>query len=154
MLNVHATGGSAMMKAAVEAASASSSKPLMIAVTVLTSISTDVLTSELGVQISPEQLVVQLARLAKESGMDGVVSSAREVLRLRQYLGDSFVLVTPGIRMPGDAVGDQVRIATPGNAVRDGASYLVIGRSVTAADSPSEKLELILRDIQTALHPD
>lgn len=154
MLNVHATGGSAMMNAAVEAASASSSKPLMIAVTVLTSISADVLTSELGVQISPEQLVVQLARLAKESGMDGVVSSAREVLRLRQYLGDSFVLVTPGIRMPGDAVGDQVRIATPGNAVRDGASYLVIGRSVTAADSPSEKLELILRDIQTALHPD
>lgn len=154
MLNVHACGGSAMMSAAAEAAAAVSQVPLMIAVTVLTSISADVLTKELSVTNSPEQQVLQLAHLAQSSGMDGVVSSAREVLRLRQSLGSKFVLVTPGIRMKGDTAGDQVRIATPGNAVRDGADYLVIGRSVTEAESPVEKLELILRDIQTALHPD
>ena len=154
MLNVHASGGSAMMQAAVDAASEAAKKPLMIAVTVLTSISADMMNKELGIENSPEKQVLKLAQLAQASNMDGVVCSAREVLRLRQALGDQFVLVTPGIRMQGDAVGDQVRIATPGNAVRDGASYLVIGRSVTAAENPQEKLQLVIRDIQTAFHPD
>lgn len=135
MVNVHAAGGSRMMRAAMEALEGRHQRPLLTAVTVLTSMSADDL-REQGMQDSPMDRVVTLARLAQASGLDGVVCSAQEADVLRRELGDTFLLVTPGIRLPGDAAGDQRRVVTPRDAIKAGASYLVMGRSITGADDP------------------
>ncbi len=147
MVNVHASGGSVMMKAAREALQPYGDKaPILIAVTVLTSMGEDDL-SELGVERSAAEQVSHLARLAEDSGMDGVVCSAQEAEKLRAERGDGFLLVTPGIR-PRDSVGDdQQRIATPEEAVRMGSNYLVIGRPISRAIDPLAAL----RDINRAL---
>lgn len=146
MLNVHALGGRAMLSAAREAVTASAHRPKLIAVTVLTSMGQQDL-SEVGVMGSPEEAVMRLARLTQDCGLDGVVCSAREVSGLRRELGDDFLLVTPGIRPANAAVGDQVRVATPADAMRDGASYLVVGRPITQAADPLQVLAQINSEI-------
>jgi orotidine-5'-phosphate decarboxylase len=153
MVNVHASGGSAMMKAAAEAARDASSasghpRPLVIAVTVLTSMDNDGL-AEIGVTRPMLEQVVHLARLAQSSGLDGVVASPQEVGAIRAACGKDFQIVTPGIR-PADQQGkdDQARTLTPAQAIAAGSSYLVIGRPITAAPDPKQAAEKILATLQ------
>lgn len=142
MVNVHASGGSAMMRAARAAVEAASHRPLLIAVTVLTSMSSEDLT-EMGLSPDPAEQVKRLAVLARDSGMDGVVCSAAEAQMLRTQFGSQFVLVTPGIRDASDVSADQKRIVTPEDAIAAGSSYLVIGRPITAAVDPGARLDEI-----------
>lgn len=146
MVNVHALGGRRMMAAAREALDNVSQPPLLIAVTILTSMGEQDI-HEVGLTGVPADNVARLATLAQESGMDGVVCSPQEVAMLRRQAGDSFRLVTPGIRPAWSAKGDQTRITTPADAVRLGSDYLVIGRPITAADEPMIALESIEREL-------
>ncbi len=151
MLNVHASGGAAMMAAARDAvgrtaAEAGLPRPLLIAVTVLTSLSAGDLAA-IGVNASPEEQVLRLARLTQAQGLDGVVCSAREAAALRRALGPGFALVTPGIRPEGSAANDQARVMTPPQAIAAGADYLVIGRPIAAAPDPQAALDAILASI-------
>lgn len=147
MMNVHASGGRGMMSAARDAlAGGSGRRPLLIAVTVLTSM-TDADIAEIGMGGSVAENVARLAQLTAASGLDGVVCSAQEAQRLRAALGKEFLLVTPGIRLAGEATQDQKRVMTPEDAIRLGASHLVIGRSVTKAKEPMEILDAISRGI-------
>lgn len=148
MLNVHASGGSKMMLAAREAVDKSNQSPLLIAVTVLTSMSAEDI-KELHIQQTPEQQVVALASLAKQSGIDGVVCSAQEAKILSNQLGKDFCLVTPGIRPAGSSQDDQQRIMTPAKAIAAGSHFLVIGRPITRAEDPQASLEAILQEIAT-----
>ncbi|NLI11181.1 orotidine-5'-phosphate decarboxylase [Pelotomaculum propionicicum] len=153
ILNVHAAGGGEMMRAAVEAtrdeaARASIKPPLVVAVTVLTSIGQEVFNNQIGLPGSIEERVVAWALLAKEAGLDGVVASPREVAALRKNCGKDFVIITPGIRPAGAAAGDQKRTMTPGEAVRLGATFLVVGRPVTAASDPVAAAMGILAEIE------
>jgi orotidine-5'-phosphate decarboxylase len=148
MVNVHASGGSRMMTAAREALDKLAQPPLLIAVTVLTSMSREDL-QELGYQGEPQQRVVELAQLAAASGMDGVVCSARESGLLRNTCGQDFALVTPGIRMAGDSADDQRRVVSPAEAIAQGSDYLVIGRSITGAADPLSKLAEIRDNLRT-----
>lgn len=149
MVNVHASGGRAMMSRCREVLAGESYQPLLIAVTVLTSLSAAEV-REIGFPGSPDDVVSHLARLAQESGMDGVVCSARESERLRSERGDRFCLVTPGIRPAGAALDDQVRVVTPVDALRQGSHYLVIGRPITQSNEPAAVLAEINRHIQSA----
>ncbi|MBQ4809820.1 orotidine 5'-phosphate decarboxylase [Pseudoalteromonas luteoviolacea] len=143
MVNVHASGGTEMMSKAKEALTQYGDKaPLLIAVTVLTSMDQAQL-SKLGVEKTPQEQVLYLAKLAKESGLDGVVCSAQEAESLKAELGDEFKLVTPGIRPAGSDAGDQKRIMTPEKAIAAGSDYLVIGRPITKADDPAQALRAI-----------
>lgn len=142
MLNVHALGGRNMLLAAREALETSEKRPLLIAVTILTSMGQQDL-QEIGLSGNPEHNVLRLAALTKEAGLDGVVCSSREVTRLRQAQGETFTLVTPGIRPAGSEAGDQKRIMTPMDALRAGSNYLVIGRPITQAADPIQKLTTI-----------
>ena len=147
MMNVHASGGAVMMQAAREAVAGVARPPLLIAVTILTSL-TDAALAEVGYAGNAADTVERLGRLARTSGMDGVVCSAQEAPLLRRAAGDDFVLVTPGIRLPTDARGDQSRVVTPADAVRLGAHYLVIGRPITAAKDPAATLESIRASLE------
>jgi orotidine-5'-phosphate decarboxylase len=147
MVNVHALGGSAMLQAAREAVAAAAQAPILIGVTVLTSHTQQSL-YEIGLNESPAQLVARLASLVRGAGLDGVVCSAQEAPMLRQALGTDFCLVTPGIRPQGAAKGDQQRVATPVQALRDGADFLVIGRPITQAAEPLAVLESIEKEIE------
>lgn len=139
MMNVHASGGRRMLEAARDSLAKRSSRPLLVAVTVLTSMdSADLL--ELGWRDGPEEQVLRLARLAQQAGLDGVVCSPREAARLRADLGPAPLLVTPGVRPASAAQDDQRRVMTPRDALAAGASYLVIGRPVTAAPDPLQAL--------------
>lgn len=146
MINVHALGGRAMMEAARDALMREASPPKLIAVTLLTSMGErDLL--DVGMMGSPDDIVLRLARLTKQCGLDGVVCSPWEALMLRRDCGVDFCLVTPGIR-PAQAVGDdQVRVATPRFAVDNGADYLVIGRPITRAPDPLAALQAINGEI-------
>jgi orotidine-5'-phosphate decarboxylase len=137
MLTVHASGGSAMIRAAHQAASgAESDRPMILAVTVLTSLDqTDLLA--VGVAATPAEQVMRLARLAIEAGADGLVCSALEVAMLRQALGPAVKLVVPGIRPEGAASGDQARTMTPAGAIAAGADWIVVGRPITGARDPA-----------------
>lgn len=139
MANVHTQGGGAMMRQA----SAAASPTLLIGVTVLTSMAGKDL-QELGVQKAVKDQVLDLARLAQASGLSGVVASAREAKEIRQACGKDFLIVTPGIRSPGDPVDDQQRTATPAEALRAGADYLVVGRPVLKAADPAKAAQAIL----------
>ena len=150
MVNVHAGGGRRMMEAAARALQGFSRKPLLIGVTVLTSLSDEDLL-ELGYTESPRERVLRLAALAADSGLDGVVCSAMEATALRQARGEGFCLVTPGIRLAGDAAGDQRRVVTPADAVSMGSDYLVIGRSVTGATDPLAALQRVHAELGSAL---
>ncbi|MBB1365530.1 orotidine-5'-phosphate decarboxylase [Pseudoalteromonas sp. SR44-5] len=143
MVNVHASGGVEMMTKAKQALEQFGDKaPLLIAVTVLTSMDETEL-KRLGVDKTPEQQVIYLAKLAKESGLDGVVCSAQEAKQLKSLLGNDFKLVTPGIRPAGSDAGDQKRIMTPKQAIEDGSDYLVVGRPITQAADPVAVLKEI-----------
>jgi orotidine-5'-phosphate decarboxylase len=142
MLDVHASGGRRMMEAAREALEPFSQRPLLVAVTVLTSMAAADL-AEVGVGDDPEAQVLRLARLARDSGMDGVVCSPREARLLREHCGPGFVLVTPGVRPLQAAADDQARIATPADAIAAGAHYLVVGRPITQAADPVAALAAI-----------
>ena len=136
MINVHASGGRRMMEAAKEILIPYGDKaPLLIAVTVLTSMDQSDL-AELGIELTPAEQVIRLATLAKSSGLDGVVCSSHEAQQLKALLGESFKLITPGIRPAGSAAGDQRRIKTPKQAIDSGSDYLVIGRPITQAQDP------------------
>lgn len=156
MFNVHAQGGRKMMEAARQGAEEGSrgrKRPLVLAVTVLTSLGAEDLAG-LGVTGSPEEVVVRLARLARESGLDGVVASAQEISALRKTMGPNFVIVTPGIRPAAADVNDQVRIATPASAIRAGASYIVVGRPITGAANPAAAAEAVVAEMQEAVGAD
>lgn len=147
MVNLHASGGTKMMetsRAALE--QFGDQRPLLIAVTVLTSMSEAELRAT-GVDKTPEQQVLHLAGLAKGAGLDGVVCSAQEAVALKRSLGPDFKLVTPGIRPAGAAIGDQHRVMTPEQAVQAGVDYMVIGRPITQAADPVEALAAINRTI-------
>ena len=150
MVNVHVSGGRRMMAAAVEALSVCSHRPLLIGVTVLTSMSDEDLL-ELGYNASAQQLVQSLAVLAADCGLDGVVCSALESAVLRQTHGRKFCLVTPGIRLSGDEAADQRRVVTPAAALALGSDYLVIGRSITAAADPLAALQRVHQELRLTL---
>ena len=149
MLNVHASGGSAMMQAALEGVDkgrSGSSSPYLIAVTVLTSMNQSAL-NEIGIETSIEQHVLRLAKLTAQSGLHGVVCSAQEATLIRSHIRDDFLLVTPGIRPAFASQDDQSRILTPSQALAAGASYLVIGRPITQAKEPLTALSLIYQEV-------
>lgn len=147
MVNVHASGGERMMTASREILEPyGADRPLLIGVTVLTSMEQADLAG-IGLDVPPQEQVMRLARLTKNSGLDGVVCSAQEASMLKSELGQPFKLVTPGIRPAGSAVGDQKRIMTPAQALAAGSDYLVIGRPITQADNPSAVLEDINRSL-------
>ena len=140
MLNVHAAGGRPMLKAARDAVAATAaeigvSRPLLLAVTVLTSLD-QVALHETGIDLDAGRHVLRLAALARDCGLDGIVCSAVEAPSMRSAFGPDFALVTPGIRLAGSAKDDQTRIATPEMAAQGGANYLVVGRPITAAADP------------------
>ncbi len=148
MVNVHAAGGRAMMQAAAEAASEAAyehvvSRPLVIGITVLTSLGDDDL-AECGVMGPVDEHALRLAVLAKESGLDGVVCSPREVAKIRAECGPNFKLVTPGVRLEGSEAHDQKRFMTPDQALAEGADYLVIGRPITSAEDPAAAAQSIV----------
>jgi orotidine-5'-phosphate decarboxylase len=145
LLTIHASGGSAMMTAAAEAAKAPGS-PRLLAVTVLTSMDAAQLAG-IGITASPAEHVLRLANLATQSGIDGFVCSAEEVRAVRAATGPDSLLVIPGIRPAGAAIGDQKRIATPAQAIAQGASMLVVGRPITQAADPGAVAEDILNEI-------
>jgi orotidine-5'-phosphate decarboxylase len=149
MLTVHASGGAAMLRAAVAAAHETSPGPQVLAVTVLTSLSDQDL-QEIGVSGRVQEQVLRLASLARAQGCDGVVASAREAADLRRELGSDFAIVTPGVRPAGSPVGDQARVLTPAQAFQAGASHIVVGRPITEAADPAAAARAILNEITTA----
>ncbi|CAB0150066.1 Orotidine 5'-phosphate decarboxylase [Pseudidiomarina piscicola] len=142
MVNVHASGGRRMLEAAKQALADYPQPPLLIAVTVLTSMEADDLT-DIGIQRTPAEQVMHLAALTQQAGLDGVVCSAQEAAVIQQQCGKEFVLVTPGIRPEGAAQGDQRRVMTPAAAAQQGIQVLVIGRPITQAADPAAALAAI-----------
>ena len=142
MLNVHASGGVEMMQAANEAVKSTETKPLLIAVTVLTSMNQASL-NQIGITTDLTTHVLKLATLTQQAGLEGVVCSALEASMLRKQLGNNFCLVTPGIRPANASQDDQSRIVTPADALKNGSNYLVIGRPITQASDPLKMLESI-----------
>ena len=156
MFNVHATGGRKMMEAAragAEEGARNGYGPLILAVTVLTSLGREDL-DEIGAGTSPEEQAVRLARLAARAGLDGVVASPEEIAPIRRELGSAFQIVTPGIRPAGADANEQKRRATPAAAIQAGADYLVVGRPITEAPDPVAAADAIVREMEAALAPD
>lgn len=147
MVNVHASGGQRMMQACADKLSQYKQAPLLIGVTVLTSMERSDLAG-VGIDAEPMEQVMRLASLTKDCGLDGVVCSSHEVTQLKQMLGQEFKLVTPGIRPASADLGDQRRVMTPAEALSAGSDYLVIGRPITKADNPLEALEAIVESIK------
>lgn len=153
LITIHGQGGPIMMKAAAQAARESAEqlgieRPKLLAITVLTSFDDEAWTS-IGGQLPISDQVIRLAKLAKESGMDGIVCSALEAKMIREACGPDFLIVTPGIRPAFAATNDQKRIATPASALADGASRLVIGRPITQAANPQEAVRLIIEEMES-----
>ncbi len=146
MLNVHASGGSEMMQAALAGVNKTRNKPYLIAVTILTSMQQENL-NEIGINNSIENQVLKLAKLTQVAGLHGVVCSGLEAKRLRTETKKGFLLVTPGIRPASASKDDQHRVLTPPQALKLGADYLVIGRPITQANNPTKALEAILQGI-------
>jgi orotidine-5'-phosphate decarboxylase len=146
MLTVHASGGSKMLRAACEGASQGKTKPLILAVTVLTSLN-DADMQEQGITAGVESQVLRLAGMALQAGCGGVVASAREAANLRRSLGTGFAIVTPGVRPAGSDAGDQARVVTPKDAITAGADYIVVGRPITGAKDPASAAAGILAEI-------
>ena len=152
ILNVHAAGGKEMMQSAAqavykEAIDKGLSRPLVIAVTVLTSINLQVFKEEIGFAGEIEDKVVAWAKLAQAAGLDGVVASPQEINAIRQACGPKFVIITPGIRPSGEAMYDQKRVTTPKEAIAAGATYIVVGRPITASSNPIEAAKSIVSEM-------
>jgi orotidine-5'-phosphate decarboxylase len=152
-LNVHTQGGTPMMQAAAQQAQTTAAlqgqlEPLIIGVTVLTSMDATTLATDLNQPLDAQAYALHLAKTAQKAGLGGVVCSAQEAGSIRQACGPDFVLVTPGIRPAGSDVGDQSRIQTPAQALQAGATYLVIGRPITQALDPSQATQAILNEIR------
>ena len=149
MMNVHASGGKAMMINAVKAIheAAVSPRPKILAVTVLTSMR-DADLKEVGVKKKMKEQVCALAISAQQSGLDGVVASGQEISLIREAAGEDFLIVTPGVRPVWAAHGDQKRIITPHQALKEGADFIVVGRPITSHTDPPEAVELILKEMQ------
>ncbi len=155
MFNVHALGGLSMMRRTVAAvhghyAGSGNRRPLLLAVTILTSTDDQTL-QELGIERSTDEMVIRLAKLAKDAGMDGVVASPKEVAAIHSACGSDFIIVTPGVRPAFAAVDDQKRIATPGAAIAAGADYLVVGRPIANAADPVSAAEMIVSEMAQSL---
>jgi len=150
LLTVHALGGPAMLRAACEAAAAVPGAPRLLAVTILTSMDAAELAA-VGISAAPGPAALGLAQLAQEAGITGLVCSPQEVGRMRSGLANPLI-VTPGIRPSGAAIGDQKRVATPGSAIADGADYLVVGRPITHSADPAHAAHDILQEIQVQLN--
>ncbi|MBA1444281.1 MAG: orotidine-5'-phosphate decarboxylase [Chromatiales bacterium] len=150
MMNVHASGGRRMMEAAAERLAVRSERPLLVAVTILTSLSKEDI-AEVGYHGEPAENVLRLADLSLSSGMDGVVCSPREASDIRGRVGNDFLLVTPGVRPLDAAADDQRRVMTPADAINAGSSYLVVGRPITAAANPLQALHAINNEILSVL---
>jgi orotidine-5'-phosphate decarboxylase len=154
MFNVHIAGGSEMMKAVVEAVreeTAGKKQAKILGVTVLTSLGADELTRDLGIDRSPLEQVIFWAQEAKECGLSGVVASPREISAIREHCGRDFLIVTPGIRPAGFESGDQKRVSTPGDAVRSGVDYIVVGRPILQAQDPRQAALDIVREMEEAI---
>ncbi|MGH9793566.1 MAG: orotidine-5'-phosphate decarboxylase [Candidatus Acidiferrales bacterium] len=149
MVNVHALGGYRMMSASARAVSDVRPRPRLLAVTLLTSMDESEL-DRVGIRGIPETRVIDLARLARQAGLDGVVASAHELRALRRMRGKRFTIVVPGVRPKATAWRDQSRVATPADAIRDGADYLVIGRPIIEAHDPLAAANAILKEIADA----
>jgi len=149
MLTVHAAAGSKVLRAAAEAAAEGANRPLILAVTVLTSF-TDADLEETGVSGRVRDHALKMAQLARSVGCGGIVTSAREAGALRHELGPDFVIVTPGIRPAGAEADDQARAATPAEAIRAGATYIVVGRPITGAANPAQEARRIVDEIAAA----
>jgi len=149
LMTIHASGGTEMMRAARDAAGTKASRPKLLGVTVLTSLDAATLRS-VGVAVAPVRQAVALAKLAKKSGLDGVVASAHEIREIRKACGPGFLIVVPGIRPASAGADDQSRVATPGDAIRAGADFLVVGRPITAAAKPRETALKIAEEIAAA----
>lgn len=147
MINVHALGGRKMLEAAQLAVSNSARPPKLIAVTMLTSMAQEDIT-DLGIAATPEEMVLRLAKMTQEAGLDGVVCSAQETAMLRKQCGNKFSLVTPGIRPENTSLDDQSRVMTPLAALQAGSSFLVIGRPITKAADPLQALLAINQEIR------
>lgn len=156
MFNVHAAGGKQMMEYAMEGVdkalngASNAAKPIVIAVTQLTSTSQTVMNEEIGLAGTVEDAVIRYARLAQAAGLNGVVASPLEVTKIKQACGTGFITVTPGIRPAGSAMGDQSRVMTPPEAFAQGTDYVVIGRPITGAEDPRAALEAIIESVQQA----
>lgn len=153
MLNVHASGGYTMMKTAADRLHAMAEEqgvecPKLIAVTILTSIS-EADWQGLGMQCTIREQVVRLAKLAKEAGLDGVVASPQEAAAIREACGPDFLIVTPGVRPAGASIDDQSRIATPASALANGATHLVVGRPIRAAEDPVQAAKNIVKEMES-----
>ena len=153
IFNVHTSGGYEMMKAAAEASKKISlalgiRKPLILGVTLLTSINQEILEKEIGIKKRLEEQVVHLAKLAKAAGLDGVVASSWEIKEIRKACREDFIILTPGIRPVGKSSDDQKRIMTPGEAIKLGSDFLVIGRPIRNASNPVEAAKEILKEME------
>jgi orotidine-5'-phosphate decarboxylase len=147
LLTIHATAGKKALTAAVEAVKGTEKRPQLLAITVLTSLNSRELAFDLKIPLELSEYALQMALLAKESGMDGAVCSPHEVGQLRQVCGDDFLLVCPGVRPSWAEAGDQSRVMTPAQALKAGANYLVIGRPITQAIDPKEAWQKICEEI-------
>jgi orotidine-5'-phosphate decarboxylase len=153
MINVHASGGGAMLRAAAEAAAKGgtpNARPLVLGVTILTSLEESDLRAAFGSTRTLGEQVQYLAREARSAGLDGVVASPHEISDIRAACGPGFLIVTPGVRPPQAARGDQRRVLTPGEAIRAGADYVVVGRPILAAKDPVEAAQRIAEECQSA----
>ena len=151
--NVHASGGVEMMKAAKRGAMAACEKynkkpPLILAVTLLTSISEETLKQELKNELTPKDFVIQMAKNTKLAGLNGVVASVKELKYIKEEMGDDFIVLTPGIRPSWSNTNDQKRIATPYEAIKMGADYIVLGRAITNAEDKIQAIEKVYSEIQ------
>lgn len=153
IFNVHTSGGYEMMKAAADATNKicqelAIKKPIILGVTLLTSINQEILEKEVGIKKSLEEQVIHLAKLAKAAGLDGVVASSWEIKEIRKACGEDFVILTPGIRPAGQSSDDQKRIMTPQKAIKLGADFLVIGRPIRNAVNPVEAAKQVLKEME------
>jgi orotidine-5'-phosphate decarboxylase len=154
MFNVHIAGGSEMMKAVVEAVreeTAGKKQAKILGVTVLTSLGADELTRDLGIDRSPLEQVIFWAQEARDCGLSGVVASPKEISAIREHCGRDFLIVTPGIRPAGFESGDQKRVSTPGDAVRSGVDYIVVGRPILQVQDPRQAALDIVREMEEAI---
>ena len=147
MLNVHTLGGSEMMRKAAEAAKGKAEKPKILGVTVLTSMDQKAI-NEVGIEKSIEEEVLNLATMARDAGLDGVVASPQETSAIRKKLGKDFIIVTPGVRPEWAARGDQRRVATPSSAIKAGADYIVVGRPIIESGNPIEAASKVIEAVK------